>query len=206
MSAKQDKTYTRTASALEQKYKFGKSFSEMLGLINDARNDISIVESTLRDEIVNQSTSIMRDTQSIIMTATESLKKTTDDLNTQITEITSTMEQQSDQFEFRFTNINGELQNVSDDLVENKELLEEYIRFKGALIELGKVGNKFTAELDNERLAFLENGVQIAYISNSKLYITDAEVSEHLAMGKSDLGYYDLYVRSNGHLTLKRRR
>lgn len=124
----------------------------------------------------------------------------------QLNEVKSTIEQQSDQLEFRFTNINGELQNVSDALAENQELLEEYIRFKGALMELGKLGNDFTAELSNEKLAFKQNGVEIAYISNNKLYITDAEVSEHLAMGKADRGYYDLYVRSNGHLTLKRRR
>ena len=47
--------------------------------------------------------------------------------------------------------------------------LEEYIRFKGALIELGKVGNAFTAELSNEELAFKENGQKIAYISNQSL-------------------------------------
>lgn len=126
--------------------------------------------------------------------------------NSDMNAVKSTIEQKSDQFEFRFTSFNGELQNVSDALVENKELLEEYIRFKGALMELGKLGNDFTAELSNEKLAFKQNGVEIAYISNNKLYITDAEVSEHLAMGKSDRGYYDWYVRSNGHLTLKRRR
>lgn len=54
-----------------------------------------------------------------------------------------------------FTAITNEIiNNVS----ANQTLLEEYIRFKGALIELGKVGNAFTAELSNEELAFKENG------------------------------------------------
>ena len=206
MNEKQDRVYTRTASDLERKYNFGKTFAEMLGLIDDTRKDLDSVESVLRDEITEQSTSIIRDTESIIISATETQKKTTDDLKTEISQVKTTAEYQADQIEFKFTNINSEIQSVSDALSENQQLLEEYIRFKGALIELGKVGNKFTAELDNERLAFLENGVQIAYISNNKLYITDAEVSEHLAMGKADRGFYDLYVRSNGHLTLKRRR
>ena len=55
---------------------------------------------------------------------------------------------------------------VSGQVSENQALLEEYIRFRGALIELGKVGNAFTAELSNEQLAFKENGQTIAYISN----------------------------------------
>ena len=57
-----------------------------------------------------------------------------------------------------FTQITNEIiNNVS----ANQTLLEEYIRFKGALIELGKVGNAFTAELSNEELAFKENGQKI---------------------------------------------
>ena len=65
-----------------------------------------------------------------------------------------------------FTTITDEIkENVST----NQLLLEEYIRFKGALIELGKVGNAFTAELSNEELAFKENGQKIAYISNQSL-------------------------------------
>ena len=40
---------------------------------------------------------------------------------------------------------------LKDNIATNQELLEEYIRFKGALIELGKVGNAFTAELSNNR-------------------------------------------------------
>lgn len=52
-----------------------------------------------------------------------------------------------------FTAITDE---IKGNAATNQELLEEYIRFKGALIELGKVGNAFTTELSNEELAFKE--------------------------------------------------
>ena len=59
--------------------------------------------------------------------------------------------QNSTEIRMDFTAITDEIkENVST----NQLLLEEYIRFKGALIELGKVGNAFTAELSNEELAF----------------------------------------------------
>ena len=74
--------------------------------------------------------------------------------------------QNSTEIRMDFTAITDEIkENVST----NQLLLEEYIRFKGALIELGKVGNAFTAELSNEELAFKENGQKIAYISNQSL-------------------------------------
>ncbi|MFR5105817.1 MAG: hypothetical protein ACLTEB_11330 [Blautia obeum] len=49
---------------------------------------------------------------------------------------------------------------LKDNIATNQELLEEYIRFKEALIELGKVGNAFTAELSNNELAFKENALE----------------------------------------------
>ena len=66
--------------------------------------------------------------------------------------------QSSTEIRMDFTTITDEIkENVST----NQLLLEEYIRFKGALIELGKVGNAFTAELSNEELAFKENGQKL---------------------------------------------
>ena len=76
-----------------------------------------------------------------------------------------------------FTQIADE---IKDNIAYNQELLEEYIRFRGALIELGKVGNAFTAELSNNELAFKENGQKIAYISNQSLVITNAEIRNKL--------------------------
>ena len=76
--SKQDRQQVRTAAALEQKFNFGKTFSEMLGLINDARKSVDAVESTLRSEIKEQVTSITRDTERIVMAALESYVETGD--------------------------------------------------------------------------------------------------------------------------------
>ena len=85
---------------------------------------------------------------------------------------------------------------------ENQQLLEEYIRFKGALIELGKVGNSFTAELSNEQLAFKQDGQTIAYISNQSLVITNAEIRYKLSLGTEDRGWFDFIPRASGNLSI----
>ena len=90
----------------------------------------------------------------------------------------STITQNSSEIRMDFSTITDELK---DNIATNQELLEEYIRFKGALIELGKVGNAFTAELSNNELAFKENGQKIAYISNNSLVITNAEIRNKLS-------------------------
>lgn len=60
MSVKQDRTGARTPAQLEQKYSFGKKFSEILGLIDDSREKVDSVESELRDEITKTSTELSR--------------------------------------------------------------------------------------------------------------------------------------------------
>ena len=112
----------------------------------------------------------------------------------------STITQNSSEIRMDFSTITDELK---DNIATNQELLEEYIRFKGALIELGKVGNAFTAELSNNELAFKENGQKIAYISNNSLVITNAEVRNKLSLGNEARGWFDFIPRSNGNLSIK---
>ncbi|MCM1232947.1 MAG: phage tail protein [Ruminococcus flavefaciens] len=96
-----------------------------------------------------------------------------------------------------------EVNEIRGTVASNQTLLEEYIRFKGALIELGKVGNAFTAELSNEELAFKENGQKIAYISNQILVITNAEIRNKLSLGNESRGWFDFIPRTNGNLSIK---
>lgn len=70
MSVKQDRSGVRTPAQLEQKYNFGKTFSEMLGLINDNRDKVDSVSSGLQDEITRTSTELSRTTESIDAQAT----------------------------------------------------------------------------------------------------------------------------------------
>ena len=74
MSEKQDRTGVRTAVDLERKYNFGKTFAEMLGLIYDSRDKVDSVESSLRNEIKESATTLKRDTEQIVATATETVR------------------------------------------------------------------------------------------------------------------------------------
>lgn len=96
-----------------------------------------------------------------------------------------------------------ETDSIKGTVAANQQLLEEYIRFKGALIELGRVGNAFTAELSNEELAFKENGQKIAYISKQSLVITNAEIRNKLSLGNDSRGWFDFIPRANGNLSIK---
>lgn len=108
--------------------------------------------------------------------------------------------QSSTEIRMDFTSVTNEIKGTAS---TNQSLLEEYIRFKGSLIELGKVGNAFTAELSNEELAFKENGQRIVYILNQQLVITNAEIRNKLSLGNEIRGWFDFIPRETGNLSVK---
>lgn len=77
MSVKQDRAAPRTAEDIERKYNFGKRFSEILGIATDARDKVDGVESQISGmrEEVETATTLARDTEKLVFTVQETLKR-----------------------------------------------------------------------------------------------------------------------------------
>jgi phage minor structural protein len=148
--------------------------------VGSAKSNMGSTLAAIKEEIRVlgvETTTAIEQTANAIMMAVASQYASGDYLATYIRQL-------SDSVDFRFFSTRQEIDALTGELTGNQSLLEEYIRFQGALIELGRVGNAFTAQLDNSRLAFLENGSPIAYVSNQKLWITDAQILNQLRIGK----------------------
>lgn len=130
-----------------------------------------------------------------------------DDLEQTTTTLQSQLEQTSEDFTFRLTESTQQLQEGvnqnADDLEEYKNLIETYIRFSAEGITIGKNDSPFSAVLGTEKLSFLQDGTEVAYISNNKLYITNAEVLDRFTVGNPSSGYFDWIPRANGNLGMK---
>ena len=145
-------------------------------------DDIASLEENIREcysEITKTSEQINMSVREEFISRSE-METIQKDFETSIT-------QSSTEIRMDFTTITDEIkENVST----NQLLLEEYIRFKGALIA-------------NEELAFKENGQKIAYISNQSLVITNAEIRNKLSLGNESRGWFDFIPRTNGNLSIK---
>lgn len=112
------------------------------------------------------------------------------------TDITASFNQATEQT----IEVDGKLQTFIDRFAT-------YIRFSGQGIELGETNSPFMARLGTTRLSFIQNGREIAYISNNKLYITDAEITGTWAMSRyvNDIlqDQYKLYVDSHNMLCMQ---
>ena len=184
-----------TSASVRQEQSISALEDELLGATREINGSISSLVVNLHEcysEITKTSEQIGMAVREEYITRSD-LAAIQADFETSIT-------QNSTEIRMDFTQEVSELRGT---VANNQMLLEEYIRFKGALIELGKVGNAFTAELSNVELAFKENGQKIAYISNQILVITNAEIRNKLSLGNESRGWFDFIPRANGNLSIK---
>lgn len=110
--------------------------------------------------------------------------------------ISTTYTQLNNTFEFMFSNID---QIVNDNDADTRAMFSEinkYIRFEDGNIIIGEIGNPFVLKLQKDRISFLENDVEIAYISGNKIHITDGNILSSLRIGN-----FSFMPRETGHLS-----
>ena len=112
----------------------------------------------------------------------------TNDQMSQVTETLSTLAEQSENnFTWTVTKVNEIIEDAaaSDNLTrEQLNLIHTYMRFGEDGLTIGKAGNPLTFRVVNDRLAFYMNDTEVAYLSDNKLYVTQAEILARLQIGK----------------------
>ena len=125
----------------------------------------------------------------------------TNDQMSQVTETLSTLAEQSENnFTWTVTKVNEIIEDAaaSDNLArEQLNLIHTYMRFGEDGLTIGKAGNPLTFRVVNDRLAFYMNDTEVAYLSDNKLYVTQAEILARLQIGK-----FAYEPQSNGNLSV----
>lgn len=122
-----------------------------------------------------------------------------DTYNTYVSETSSSLDILSDRINMNFQTVVERINKTDGDMDSKWAELLTYIRFSSEGIEIGKSDNPIVMKLDNDDLAFYQNGEKVAYISNNKLEITEAKVNTSLQIGK-----YAFAPRANGSLDFRR--
>lgn len=196
MSDKQDRQGVRSASQLEQKYQFGKKFSEILGIANDAREKVDSVTSELRNEITENYTSIVRDTEQIVLSALENYSKT-DDAEELRRKVESDLRIMAEKISMNFSSTEEKLKTVDGNLQTVVEELEKHFDFgiSGLTIKAGE--DEMRLVLDNGVIYFEINGQRKTVIDpdsvkTGNIYIAVEE--------RAQFGNFAFVPRSNGSL------
>lgn len=102
------------------------------------------------------------------------------DFETYRTSVSTEFTQTKNSFNYLFKNIEEEIKDVNGTVSTNQNEMVKYIRFEDGNIILGLVGNEVLLKESNDRISFLQNNIEVAYFSNNKLFVTNAEFTNGL--------------------------
>lgn len=114
----------------------------------------------------------------------------------------SSLTQRAEGFSMDFKTVNETVKQINNQFVTERDERYKYIKFIDGEIWLGKevpIGeDDFKLVIKNDRISFLQNKAEVAYMSNNKLYVTDIHVTNTL-----QLGQFVWASRANGNVGLR---
>jgi hypothetical protein len=176
----------------------GSTSSEIISIgqkVDSAIEQIGTIEVDITSKVASD---IEISAESILQSVSEEYYAK-GDIDTLLSDTRTEFEQTNDSFEFRFSNYEADLQSIVAGTDAEFEEIKKYIRFVDGNILLGEEGNELTLKIQNNRIAFLENEVEVAYFSDKKLHITDANFINSLQVGN-----FGFFPRANGNLSFKK--
>lgn len=196
----------------KSKIEIGVTKKSLTSDIADSNNSFDTkVETIVSDYVKNEEITVIRpqinEVKSLIEQTADSIRSEVSTEYLKVEEkteiynyISSQILQESDKITISFTD---RVTNIENQVVTNQQELEKYIRFSAEGIELGDELSPFKTKITNTRISFFQSGQEVAYISNNKLYITQALFMQKSTIGNENSGYYTWVIRSNGNMSLK---
>lgn len=175
------------------------------GLANQQQQILQAVEQSVKtaseavynvEKNVQSSITVESDNIKSIVAETYALKDETEAL---ISDVRVEVTQTKDSYDIEFIQFRQDLEATANGTNAEFEEIRKYIRFPDGKILLGEVGNELELQISNDRISFLQDGAEVAYFSNRKLYITDAQVLHSL-----QIGGFAFMPRANGNTSFKR--
>ena len=196
----------------KSKIEIGVTKKSITSNIADSNNSFDTkVETIVSDYVKHEEITVIRpqinEVKSMIEQTAESIRSEVSAEYLKVEEkteiynyISSQILQESDKITISFTD---RVTNIENQVVTNQQNIDKYIRFSAEGIELGDELSPFKVKISNVKISFYQNGQEVAYISNNKLYITQALFMQKSTIGNENSGYYTWVIRSNGNMSLK---
>jgi hypothetical protein len=164
-----------------------------------------VVESDLHHEILEQVTSITRDTESIIMTALESYVET-DDLGEFKATLESEFKVMAEEISMSFyADTEEQINGVDGDIESIKETLEKHFDFSAYGLIIKSSEGQFKLLLDNDTISFYKGEIDLNDLAKNRFGYWDGvnfytgnifvDVEE-----RAQFGNFAFVPRSNGSL------
>lgn len=195
------------------KSEFGEYSSNVNTEINQHAENIRLLTQNTED-ISNGLESFKNETKSSFAMQAEEIISQVETLYTSKTDaeeienrlssqITQTAQGVTESFSQNFSAVAQDVNALGAEVSEIMSSLDVYIR-RGELeeglfgIEIGRSDSNVKARFTNDKLSFFQGIVEVAYISGSTLYITNAEMLDYMKIGNTADGYFLFDTTDNG--------
>lgn len=198
-----------TAEKLSAEYKQSVT-NQMQETVDDKLTDYSTTEETktliksdgdaIRTEVA-ETTTIITDTMADNLVQA---KDYTDKVHQEITtEYGTKLDQTSKNFNLSVNSLSDRVTEQGNEVSNYREELETYFDFGNDGLQIGKKINgenqQYSINIDNEKMGFLQDGSEVAYIRYNKLHINAVEAMDRLSVGAAaDGGYFDFISTEYG--------
>lgn len=152
----------------------------------------------IANETVENSSAFEQNSKAIMSQVAELYTKVTD-FETYKSDISTQFTQTNQDFTYQFNTLIETINNLDSNSSSQFNNIIRYIRFVDGNIILGEVNNDLMLKISNDKISFLQNGIEVAYMTDNKLYITDGELLNSLQLGK-----FSFYPRTSGNLSFKK--
>ena len=202
-----------TAEKLSAEYKQSVT-TEMEETVDGKLTDYSTTEET-KTLIANTGGTIRTEVAESVKTVTDTTNAKIDDRLAQAKDYTDSVHQEitteySTKLEETSKGFNMSVNSLTDRIIEQgnevnsyREQLQTYFGFSEDGLEIGKKVNgekqQYSINIDNERMGFLQDGSEVAFIQYNKLHINAVEAMDRLSVGAAaDGGYFDFISTEYG--------
>ena len=154
------------------------------------------------DETTDKITEIRQEVNSNIEQTGEAIKSSVyekvylkDDVDTLLSSVNTEVEQTKTSWQVTFNQLVKQLNDYSDGSDAAFDEIRKYIRFEDGNILLGNSSSPLILRIRNDRIQFLQNGYEVAYISDQRMYNTTCEIINQLRIADSA---WTVETNSNG--------
>lgn len=202
-----------TAEKLSAEYKQSVT-TEMEETVDEKLTDYSTTEETktliantggtIRTEVAESVKTVTDTTNAKIDDRLAQAKDYTDSVHQEITtEYSTKLEETSKGFNMSVNSLTDRITEQGNEVNSYREQLQAYFGFSEDGLEIGKKVNgekqQYSINIDNERMGFLQDGSEVAFIQYNKLHINAVEAMDRLSVGAAaDGGYFDFISTEYG--------
>lgn len=158
--------------------------------LDEIKETLTAIEDNLRITIGNTETSILLQVMENYVGRSEYLDYKS--------EVGTNISQTQDSITIAASRLEQYIDKTGSELHQYINGQQTYMRYSTAGLELGAIASQFKTRITNERISFLQDNQEVAYISGRKLYITEAQVTRRLLFGVGDFELFGWVVTEQG--------